>query len=150
MNSTENATRVLKDKKLDVKIKLSGLWITIIFLFIYVDHFSLFEPDIIENIMAGEITGFQIDQVWLLSAMILMMVPSVMIFLSLILKAKWNRWVNIVVGALYILVVLGNIIGESWIFYLAASIVEVVLLALIVWYAWNWPKQQNNPEEEYA
>ncbi len=150
MNSTENAKLILEDVKLDVKIRLSGLWITIMFLFIYVDHFSFFEPDILENIIAGEMTGFQINQVWLFSAMILMMVPSLMIFLSLILKAKWNRWVNIIVGVLYILVVLGNIIGESWAFYLAASVVEVVLLALIIWYAWKWPRQQSNPEEENA
>jgi hypothetical protein len=40
---------------------------------------------------------------------------------------------------MYILVVIGNIVGESWFFYIGASIVEVVLLILIVRYAWTWP-----------
>ena len=64
-----------------------------------------------------------------------------MVFLSLALPAKVNRWTNVVVGTLYILVVIGNIVGESWAFYLFGSAVEVALLALVVWYAWRWPKQ---------
>jgi hypothetical protein len=46
-----------------------------------------------------------------------------------------------VVGILYIVVVVGNVVGESWAFYLFGSIVEIVLLAWLVWYVWKWPKQ---------
>jgi hypothetical protein len=73
--------------------------------------------------------------------MTLMMIPSLMIFLSLALKAKWNRWTNIIVGILKIVVLL-VFIDDSWAFYIFATIVEVVLLSLIVWYAWKWPKQE--------
>ncbi len=95
-----------------------------------------------EHIIAGNMGPFQTTQVALLNAMILMMIPSVMVFLSLTLKAKANRWTNIIVGILYIVVVIGNVIGESWAFYIFGSIVELVLTALIVWYAWQWPKQE--------
>jgi uncharacterized membrane protein len=81
-------------------------------------------------------------QVSLLTAMILMTIPILMILLSLTLKAKANRWTNIIVGIMYIAVVIGNVIGESWAFYIFGSIVELVLTALIVWYAWKWPKQE--------
>jgi LuxR family transcriptional regulator, maltose regulon positive regulatory protein len=30
-------------------------------------------------------------------------------------------------------------VGESWAFYIYGSFVELVLTALIVWYAWKWP-----------
>ncbi len=65
-----------------------------------------------------------------------------MVFLSLAMKAKANRWTNIIVAALYILVAIGNPIGESWAYIYFGSVVEVVLLSLIVWYAWKWPKQE--------
>jgi hypothetical protein len=44
-------------------------------------------------------------------------------------------------GIIYMGVVVGNLIGETWTYYIFALIVEIVLLALIVWFAWKWPKQ---------
>jgi len=93
--------------------------------------------------MAGEVAGFQITQVWLLGVIILMGIPSLMVFLSIALKPKANRWANIIVGILQILVVLGSLfMGGAWAYYILGSIVEIVLLSLIVVYAWKWPKQQ--------
>ena len=142
MNSNRKTTTILEDAKINVKIKLSALWVAVMFLFIYVDYFGLFKPGLIENVIAGEVAGLQITQVFLLAAMTLMTIPSLMIFLSLTLKAKANRWTNIIVGILHIVIVLRFAIGESWAFYIFGTIVEVVLLSLIVWYAWKWPKQE--------
>ena len=144
MNSEKKTATILEDPKINIKIMLSGLWITNMFLFIYVDYFGLFIPGVMEKIIEGEAahTGIQITQVFLLAVITLMMIPSLMIFLSLTLKAKWNRWTNIIVGIFKIAVVVGGLIGESWAYYIFGSIVEVVLLSLIVWYAWKWPKQE--------
>ena len=72
-----------------------------------------------------------------------MAVPSVMVFLSLTLKAKVNRWVNIILGVIYTGVILMTmLIPGAWIHYIFVGIVEVVLTALVVWYAWKWPKQK--------
>jgi len=73
--------------------------------------------------------------------MIMMTIPSLMVFLSLTLKAKANRWTNIIMGILHIAIAIGNVIGETWAYYIFGGIVEVVLLSLIVRYAWKWPKQ---------
>ena len=35
-----------------------------------------------------------------------------------------------------------NRIGETWAFYIFGSVVVLVLLALIVGYAWTWPHQE--------
>jgi hypothetical protein len=90
---------------------------------------------------AGKMGPFPATQGSLLAAMALMTIPSLMVFLSLALPARANRWTNIIVGILYIVVVVGNTVGESWAFYIFGSVVEAVLLALAVWYAWKWPKQ---------
>jgi hypothetical protein len=106
------------------------------------DYFGLYIPGHIEKIIAGEVHVFQITQLFLFTAMTLMMIPSLMVFLSIALKAKANRWVNIIVGILQIVINIGMAIGESYAFYIFGTIVEVVLLSLIVWYAWKWPKQE--------
>ena len=142
MNSNKKTTRILEDVNVNVKIKLAALWAASMFLYIYVDYFYLYVPGTLEEIIAGKMGPFPTTQVSLLAALTLMMIPSLMIFLSLALKAKWNRWTNIIVGILKSVVLLGAVIGESWAFYIFATIVEVVLLALIVWYAWKWPKQE--------
>ena len=144
MNSENKTATILEDPKINIKLKLSGLWVANMFIFIYVDYFGLYIPGVMEKIIAGEVahTGIQVTQVFLLAGITLMMIPSLMIFLSLILPAKANRWTNIIVGILQIVVLVSALIGESWAYYIFATIVEVVLLLLIVWYAWKWPKQE--------
>jgi hypothetical protein len=144
MNSEKKTATILEDPKINIKIKLAGLWASMLFLFIYVDYFGLFIPGVMEKIIEGEVahTGIQITQVFLLAVIILMMIPSLMIFLSLALPAKANRWTNIIVGIFNIVVGVAGLIGETWAYYIFATIVEVVLLLLIVWYAWKWPKQE--------
>ena len=139
MNSNKKSATILEDMKINVKIKLSALWVTVMFIYIYVDFFGFYKPGEIENILAGKVWEFEITQAWALGALILMTIPSLMVFLSLALPAKVNRWTNIIMATLYIVVAIGNPIGESWAFIYFGSIVELVLLALIVWYAWKWP-----------
>jgi hypothetical protein len=140
--NTNKKTAELEDVKISVKSKLAALWATSMFLFIYVDYFYLRVPGQIEEIIAGRMGPYPTTQTSLMLAMILMMIPSLMIFLSVALKAKWNRWTNIIVGVLKIVTLIAFAIGESWAFYIFATIIEVVLLSLIVWYAWKWPKQE--------
>ena len=102
------------------------------FLYMYIDHFALFNLGSLDNPIAQE---------WLFIGTALMIIPSLMIFLSLALKANVNRSLNIAASSFYIIVVSINMIGETWLFYTFGSIVEIVLLLLIVRYAWTWPKE---------
>ncbi len=145
MNSNKKTATILEDPKTNIKTKLSGLWVATVFLFIYVDYFGVFVPGVLEKIIEGEVadTGIQITPLFLVTGLTVVMIPSLMIVLSLTLKAKANRWTNIIVGILQIVVVLSsNFIGESEAHYIFGSVVEVVLLSLIVWFAWKWPKQE--------
>jgi len=142
MNKNRMTTE-MEDVKINVKTKLSALWATLMFLYIYADLLGWMEPGHIEAVMSGEVAGMQITPVFLLGSTILMAIPSLMVFLSLTLTPKANRWANIIVAIVYFGVLVGALfIGELSTAYTFSSIVEAVLIALIVWYAWKWPKQE--------
>ena len=132
----------MEDVKINIKIKLSALWVTVMFLFAYVDILGHMQPGMIDEFVTGEVAGFQITQTWMLGVMVMMSIPALMVFLSLVLKPRVNRWANIIAALFKIIIVVGSLfIGGSWTFYKFGSFVEVVLLSLIIWYAWKWPKK---------
>ena len=140
MHAHSHALRELEDVKVNVKLKLAALWASVMFVYVYVDVIGFYKPGAIEDILAGVVWEFEITQTWALGALALMTIPSLMVFLSLALPARANRWTTIVVASLYVVVSIGNAIGGDWIFYLSfAVIVEVALLSLALWYAWTWP-----------
>jgi len=131
---------MLEDMKINVKFKLSALWVTLMFLYLYNDVFGSFRQDQVEKVLSGEIG---LNQVSLFGAAILMAIPIFMIFLSLSLPAKVNRRVNIIVGIAYaVVLVLVMLVPETWAYYLFYEILEAVFIALIIGYAWKWPKQE--------
>ena len=137
------ATGTLKDAKIDVKIKLAALWVTLMFFYLYRDVLGFMEPGHVEDLLAGELAGVRMTPGLLLGSAVLMAIPSVMIFLSLALKAKANRWVNIIVGIAHIVLLAGTFfVGEISALYAFYAIVELLLMVLIVWHAWKWPKLQ--------
>ena len=140
MTRDKNTTRALEDVKVNVKLKLAALWTSFMFLYIYVDYFHLYMPGSIEDILAGKAFVFDITQVFLVAAMAGVIMPVLMIFLSVALPAKANRWTNIIVSVVYIPYMLFNLVGEAWLHMIFGAVVEVVLLLVIIRYAWKWPK----------
>jgi hypothetical protein len=111
------------------------------FLYIYVDYFALYKPGFIDDILAGVVYEFDINQTFLTVTLALIAIPSVMILLSMTLPARVNRAANLVVASLYIPVSMFNAMGESWISFYGLSIgLEVAILALILREAWTWPR----------
>jgi hypothetical protein len=135
----KKAKIVLEDIKVSLKLKLAALWASLMFLYIYVDYFHLFMPNEVENILAGRVYKFDITQGFLLGILIAMSIPALMIFLSVALPAKVNRRANIMVAAVFIPFTLFNLAGEAWMHMVFAAVIEVVLLCLIIRYAWKWP-----------
>ena len=99
---------------ISLKLKLAALWASFMFLYIYVDYFHLYMPGMLEDLLAGKVFTFDISQVFLLIVMILVAIPAFMIFLSVALPNKVNRWVNRIVAAVYIPYMLFNLVGEAW------------------------------------
>ncbi len=108
--TTINKTIKMEELKINVKMKLSALWIALMLIYIYADILSLFKAGAIAKMMDGFMGPFPVTQGSLLSASILMMIPAVMVFLALALKTKVNRWVNIILGGLYTFVNISNLI----------------------------------------
>lgn len=136
MNTQQHAP---EDIKVNLKVKLAALWASFMFLYTYVDYFHLYMPGTIQDILAGKVFVFDISAVFLLVAMIFVTIPTLMIFLSVALPAKANRWTNIIVATVFIPYMLFNLAGEAWVHMYFAAVVEVVLLCLIIRYAWKWP-----------
>jgi len=90
------------------------------------------------DFVAGEIGGMQIGQAAFLGMAVLMLMPILMIFLTLILGYPLNRWVNIIVAVVFFLV---NIVGLPTYPSLYDRFLIVAGLGfnvLTVWYAWKW------------
>jgi hypothetical protein len=68
-----------------------------------------------------------------------------MVVLSLTLPAAAARWTNLVVAAPYVLVSIGNAVGETWLFMWLGAILEAALLLLVVRDAWTWPRGAERP-----
>ncbi|MHA2003161.1 MAG: DUF6326 family protein [Candidatus Thorarchaeota archaeon] len=130
----------MEDVKINVKLILSALWVAAMFCYLYADVLGLFVPGSIAEILTGEIAGMPIDNLFLAASALFMVPPILMIFLSLALKAKVNRWVNIIVGAFYTLIGVSMVATSTDAGYLIYGIVESLLTALVVLYAWKWPE----------
>ena len=122
-----------------VRTKLSALWTAMLFVFAYVDIFSLYRPGVRAELEAGELGGFTVNQGFLLGTTVDVVIPSLMVFGALVLQPAVNRVTNIVLGILFAVTIVAGAIGE-WSYYILASAVEVALLAAVVYYAWTWPK----------
>jgi hypothetical protein len=140
MHTQKTLQNELKDIKVSLKLKLATLWAGLMFLYIYVDYFHLFMPGKIEDIQAGRVFKFDVTQGFLFAALASVTIPALMIFLSVALQAKINRWVNFIIAAVYIPYSLFNLAGEAWMHMVFGAIIEVVLLCLIIRYVWKWPR----------
>ena len=137
--------KLLEDLKINLKIKLSALWAAVMFLYVYADIFQFYVPGFIEEIIAGDAPiGSQAS---ILGASILMVIPSVMVFLSLFLPAKANRMANIIVGLAQSGLMITTFLLPSEVFYYFLGTVEIMITLLIVWLAWNWPTQEGEKKD---
>ena len=141
--STTTRAGQYQDAKIDVKLVLSALWIAMLIVFAYVDIFGFLRADVLRAALDGKVAamGIAVDQVFLVFTDVYILIPTLMVFLSLVLRPRVNRIVNIVVALVYAVSIIASCIGEEWIYYFLGSAVEVVLLVAIVRTAWTWPKE---------
>jgi hypothetical protein len=131
---------VLEDVKINVKLKLSGLWVAAMFSWVYGDLLRIYSGDfILGDDIAAELMSM--EMLWMISA-ITMIIPGAMVFMSLALKANANRWANIIVAGFYTLYNLVGVSSYSSAYDKFLIIVSIVFTALIVWKAWKWPEQE--------
>src|SRR4029077_8594199 len=103
----KNAGTALDDIKIHVKMKISALWVSVMFCYIYADYFGLYVPGALQKMLAGKMgpLGSTTQRV-LLGTSLMMAIPSVMIFLSLVLRPNLKRWLNIIFVSIYTVIIL--------------------------------------------
>ena len=118
---------------LDMRIILSGLWIALMLDNLWGDVLRIMAGDG----KLGEIDGTVPAQGTWLGIAILMVIPIIMVFLSLVLPYKANRWANIIVGIIFVIFNLVSL-SDYPAYHKFLIIVGIVFNALTVWYAWKW------------
>lgn len=129
-----------EDIQVGVRLKIASLWIAMLFLFAYGDIFGFFVPGRIGEIQGGRISGIEITQTFLLAISVYIAIASTMVFLTLVLRPAVNRWLNIVLAVLYIVSIVASVFGEDA-YFVFLSVIESAMLALIIRYAWMWPRR---------
>ncbi|MFX1370151.1 MAG: DUF6326 family protein [Promethearchaeota archaeon] len=118
----------------DMQLILSALWVSLMLTYLLGDVLRIFSGDFVP----GEISGQKATQsMWMIAA-IVMLIPIVMVFLTLVMPYPANGWLNIILA---IFLFLFNLAGvRSYPSYFDRFLIVVGLLfnVLTVWYAWNW------------
>lgn len=140
---TRQPTTTLEDQRIPVQAKLAAAWTSLMFFYIYIDYFHLYQPGAIDQLRGGEIYVLDISPTLMTIFVVVIGIPALMVMLSMTLPARVNRVTNLIVASLFIPVTVFNAAGTSWdwAFYYALSIgIEVLLLAFILRSAWSWPR----------
>jgi hypothetical protein len=126
--------RQRSDQTMDTKIILSATWVVVTLLYLYGDVFRICSGDVAKKPMAE----MNLNQYVWLGLAVLMMIPILMVFLTLVLPQPVSRWVNIILAVFFFLF---NLVGLPT----YASLYDKFLLAVsmgfnvvTIWYAWNW------------
>ena len=136
---------MLENPKINIKIKLSALWTSVLFCYVYGDYFQLYVPEKVESLITGE---NNLDSpTKLLIASLVLAIPAIMIALSIFLKPKINRILNIIFGTIFTLMMLLiaiNSLTDWYRFYVFLAVLESLITLIIVWNAWKWPRQPSD------
>jgi MFS family permease len=150
--NSPNPANAHQEKKMDMKSKLSTLWIFAALNYLYCDVVGLMDRELLRQFLTGNVDGIPVTQGFLLGASILVEIPIAMVLLSRVLPYRANRWANIAAGALMTAVQSASLfVGAPTPYYLFFSVIEIATTVLIVWFAWNWREpvgqvELNEPE----
>jgi len=126
---------------MDVKTKLSTLWIVLLLNMIYADIYSIIIELVDGNVL--DIPG-EVHTIMAIAA-ILTNIPIMMVFLSRLLNYTLNRRLNIGAALFTILYVVGG--GDTAPHYLIVATIEIILLITILVNAWRWKETEALLEE---
>lgn len=120
------------EKAMDMRVRLSTLWIVVMINMIFADIFSIMIELVNGNTL--NIPG-DVKMVMAVAALVTN-VPILMIYLSRVLSFKINRIVNMIAAVFTMIYVVGG--GDFAPHYIIIASIEIILLLLIVVYAWKW------------
>ena len=132
-------TNILSDPPLPQRLKLSALWASLTFCYLYGDYFGLYRPGKLQGMLDGAGPVGPASQGSLLFVAALLMLPGLMVASSVLLPWRAARWLNVGFATFFAVFVALTMPGAWW-FYLAYSSVEILLGVVIMRMAWRWPR----------
>ena len=122
--------------RVEIKTKLSTVWIFIMLNMIYADIIGNLEPGALEAIMAGDF-GFEMTSTMMIVICLIQAIPIAMVLFSRLLREDINRWANIIAGVITMVYVIA---GGSWgtVSYIIFGTIEIVAMLTVIWSAWRW------------
>jgi hypothetical protein len=137
--NSPNPANAHEEKKMDMKSKLSTLWIFAALNSLYCDVVSLMDPELLPLFLRGNVNGLELTPGFLLGAGVLVEIPIAMVLLARVLPYRANRWANIAAGTVMTVVQSATLfVGAPAPYYLFFSVIEIATTLLVVWFAWNW------------
>ena len=118
----------------DVRIILAAIWVCLMLTYLLGDVLRIFSGDF----KAGEIGGMKLTQGMWLGISILMLIPILMVFLTLVLGYPLARWANIITAAFFFVFNLVGLPTYPSAYDKFLIVVGLVFNLLTIWYAWNW------------
>ena len=118
---------------MDTKILLSATWVVVTLIYLYDDVLRICSGD-----FAKSMANLSFNQgVWLGIA-ILMLMPILMVFFTLVLTQPVSRWVNIIVAVFFFLFNLVGLPTYPSLYDKFLLAVNLVVNGITIWYAWRW------------
>jgi Family of unknown function (DUF6326) len=125
----------MKNEPLDMKSKLSALWLFAMLTYTYGDVVTLMDP-----VKHGSI---QLTEGFLLGGSIFMMIPITMVLLSRILRYRASRLASIIAGSIMtVALALTLFVAVPTTYYAFFTAIEIACTLVIVWCSLKW----KNPE----
>ena len=126
--------------RIPMRQKLSTLWTTVMFFYIYADIQGFYETGLIAKIMSGDIDGIIISQPFLLMGAVLMSIPIAMVFLTMVLPARLLRILTIIlaIAHIFLAVTILFVGSETWAFWYYYTALEITTYVVMIVFSWKW------------
>lgn len=136
------SANTFKDTIVPVRYKLSALWTSVMFCYIYADYFELYVPEKVESLISGE--NVLNSPLALFLASVILAIPATLIGFNVLIGPKILRILNIIFGLFFTIMMLFIAINSltPWYgFYAFFGFLESGITSTIVLLAWRWPKE---------
>lgn len=138
-----STNRISTGARLDVRIILSGLWIARALCGLQGDSTRFHDPVALNNLIDNT-SDIPVTNMLLLVLSVILSLPIIMSVLSLTLKPKVNRGVNLGTGIFFVIFELFFLVfvySHGAVYEIFWGIGYFIFAFLVVLYAWKWPKR---------
>lgn len=136
----------LEELKVNTRVKLVALWTAVMFCYVYGDYFALYIPGEAGKLVSGD--TLLNSPIKVFAASVLMAIPPLVIFASVMARATVARLLNIIFGfvftAIMLLIAITSIpVTPKVAAYVFYAVLESVLTIVIIGQAWKWPESMD-------